>query len=96
MSAAENMFELKRDEIYPQLLECLKYKENTKMAINESKRTLKDFMETINNLQGSEYSLIQIFKWYAVKEKAIYTELNKLRPQDKVFVGYFWCPTRFR
>ena len=78
------------------MIESLKYKENTKQVIVESKRRLKDFMETINNLQGSEYSLIQIFKWYATQEKAIYSELNKLRAQDKVLVGYFWCPHKFR
>lgn len=53
-------------------------------------------MLKINHLSGSEYSLIQIFKWYAIKERSIYAELNKFAVRDKVLAGYFWCPSKFR
>jgi len=45
-------------------------------------------------MQGSEYSLIQIQKWFILKEKAIYTQLNKLKTGDKLLMGLMWCPAK--
>lgn len=47
-------------------------------------------------MNGSEYSLIQIYKWFVVKEKAIFTELNKLQNREQIFMGLFWCPAKYR
>lgn len=50
----------------------------------------------MNQLNDTEYSLIQIFKWFVLKEKSIYIELNKLKFSEKILVGLFWCPSKFK
>lgn len=50
----------------------------------------------INKLGDTDYSLIQLFKWIVVKEKSIYVELNKLKFSEKILMGLFWCPTKYR
>jgi hypothetical protein len=42
----------------------------------------------------SEYSLIQIFKWFVIKEKSIYSEMNKLKNEEKILRGCFWLPKK--
>lgn len=43
-------------------------------------------------MNGGEFSLIQIYKWFILKEKSIYIELNKLKDTEKILMGLFWCP----
>jgi hypothetical protein len=57
---------------------------------------LKDFLIKINQLNDTDYSLIQIFKWFVLKEKSIYVELNKLQSSDKILMGLFWCPLKYK
>ena len=38
-------------------------------------------------------SLVELYKHFLYKEKAIYTQLNKLKEEDKLFHGYCWIPT---
>lgn len=57
---------------------------------------MKDFLIKINQLNDTDYSLIQIFKWFVLKEKSIYVELNKLQNSDKILMGLFWCPLKYK
>lgn len=57
---------------------------------------LKDYLTDINRVKDSDLSLIQIYKWFVLKERAIYNELNKLRDGDKILMGLFWCPTKLK
>jgi hypothetical protein len=45
---------------------------------------------------NGEYSLIQIYKWFILKEKSIYIELNKLKDSEKILMGLFWCPAKLK
>jgi vacuolar-type H+-ATPase subunit I/STV1 len=47
-------------------------------------------------MADSEYSLIKIFKWFLIKERSIYNELNKLKNGEKILMGLFWCPTKLK
>lgn len=40
---------------------------------------------------SNELSLIKVYKWFILKEKSIYVELNKLKDGDKILMGLFWC-----
>lgn len=76
-----------------QLIDYEKQKESTKTLINDTKKTIKEFLRDINKAnEKSDYSLIQIFKWFILKERSIYTELNKLRDNNNILLGLFWCP----
>jgi vacuolar-type H+-ATPase subunit I/STV1 len=37
-------------------------------------------------------SLSEVYKLFLQKEKALYTSLNKLKKEDKLFLGYCWIP----
>lgn len=37
-------------------------------------------------------SLIEVYKLFLHKEKALYASLNKLKKGDKLFTGYGWIP----
>lgn len=50
----------------------------------------------MNKMEGGSYSLLEIYKWFILKEKAIYIELNKLKYSEKILMGLLWCPTKFR
>ena len=90
--------EIKRDEIIPNLFDAQKNKVATKTIIIDTKKTLKGFLIDINKINGgkSEYSLIQIFKWFILKEMTIYNELNKLQDSSNILVGLFWSPAKYR
>ncbi len=47
-------------------------------------------------MQAGEFSLIEIYKWFILKEKSIYLELNKLKDSQNILMGLFWCPTKLR
>lgn len=40
--------------------------------------------------------MIEIYKWFILKEKSIYIELNKLKDSEKILLGLFWCPTKLK
>jgi len=37
-------------------------------------------------------SLIEIYRLFLQKEKALYCSLNKLKKEDKLFLGFCWIP----
>lgn len=47
-------------------------------------------------MEGVEYSLLEIYRCFILKEKSIYVELNKLKFSEKILMGLIWCPTKFR
>ncbi|CDW71883.1 v-type atpase 116kda subunit family protein [Stylonychia lemnae] len=61
-----------------------------------TKKSIKDYLIKINKMQGAEYSLLEIYKCFILKEKSIYIELNKLKFSEKILMGLLWCPTKFR
>ena len=69
-------------------------KNEAKYAIQQTKVLLKDYLNKINQLKDSDYSLMAIAKWIVIKEKSIYIELNKLKDGDKIITGLFWCAAR--
>lgn len=50
----------------------------------------------MNRMSGGVYSLIQIYKWFILKEKSIHIELNKLKDSEKILMGLFWCPSKLK
>jgi hypothetical protein len=69
-------------------------KDEAKYAIQQTKVLLKDYLNKINQLKDSDYSLMAIAKWIVIKEKSIYIELNKLKDGDKIITGLFWCAAK--
>jgi hypothetical protein len=47
-------------------------------------------------MRGGEFSLIEIYKWFILKEKSIHIELNKLKDSQNILLGLFWCPLKLK
>ena len=47
-------------------------------------------------MRDSDYSIVQIYKWFIIKEKAIYNYLNYLKSGEKILIGLMWCPAKYR
>jgi vacuolar-type H+-ATPase subunit I/STV1 len=37
-------------------------------------------------------SLVEVYKIFLQKEKQLYTTLNKLKKEDKLYLGFCWIP----
>lgn len=37
-------------------------------------------------------SLLELYRLFLYKEKALYTSLNKLKKEEKLFLGFCWIP----
>ena len=53
-------------------------------------------MVAINRIEDSDVSLIMLYKWFILKEQAIYSTLNHMQYSDKLLVGQMWCPTKMK
>jgi vacuolar-type H+-ATPase subunit I/STV1 len=64
----------------------------TKLMMSTTREQMGNYLESINRLEGVEYSILQVYKLFIAKEKSVFAALNKLKPERKLFYGYFWCP----
>jgi hypothetical protein len=60
---------------------------------------LRDYLREIQKVSQSQSladpnnaSLTEIYKIFLQKEKALYSSLNKLKKEDKLFLGFCWIP----
>ena len=47
----------------------------------------------VNNGGENSTSILEVYKWFVAKEKAIYSSLNLLRQANGMYIGYFWSPS---
>lgn len=57
-----------------------------------TRQEVKKYLESINTIEGSNLSAVIVQMWFILKEKVLYTTLNKLKFGDKLLVGLFWTP----
>jgi len=72
-------FEIKKKDIGKTLFDLKTQKAETTKLISETKKQLVEYLFSINKMSGSEFSLIEIYKWFILMEKSIHIELNKLK-----------------
>lgn len=70
---------------------------DAKLLIDQTRVKLRDYLKEIqkvsqNQGDGNNVSLLEIYKLFLQKEKALYTSLNKLKKEDKLFLGFCWIP----
>jgi V-type H+-transporting ATPase subunit a len=46
----------------------------------------------MTNANANMISLVEIYKMFLLKEKILYATLNKLKKEDKLFLGFCWIP----
>ncbi|CAK56023.1 unnamed protein product (macronuclear) [Paramecium tetraurelia] len=64
--------------------------------INLIKMTQNQLCQCISNMLviRNGLPLIEYYKFYLIKEKELYKELNKLKMQGRLFLGELWVPTK--
>lgn len=65
----------------------------TKDILKATESEVTKYLFSVNTLEESDLSAIQIYKWFIVKEIALYKALNTLRASDSMLIGLFWAPT---
>ena len=65
---------------------------DTRNVMATTNDEVKKYLMSVNHTEHSDASAIQLYKWFVIKEKALYENLNKLKKGDKLLVGLFWCP----
>ena len=64
----------------------------TRQIVEVTREEVKKYLISINKVEDSDTSTIQIYKWFILKEKSLYSSLNKLKAGSKLLVGLFWIP----
>jgi hypothetical protein len=89
------VYEVDHYSITRDIVHLERQKNDAKDLINKTKEQLKLFLIGIND-SGSEFSSIAIYRQFIQKERAIYTELNKLRDDSTILAGLFRCPSKYK
>lgn len=45
------------------------------------------------NKDLNDISLLEVYRTFLQKEKALYSTLNKFKVEEKLYVGYCWIPS---
>ena len=45
------------------------------------------------NKDLKDISLLEVYRTFLQKEKALYSNLNRFKGEDKLFIGFCWIPT---
>ena len=58
---------------------------------------MKDYLYDLNSSkthsEDADVSVLEIYKWFVAKEKAIYYAMNQLKLHRQTFIGYMWIPS---
>ena len=72
----------------------------SEMIIKTSRGRLRDYLSEIQKLVSHHLiknlvsiSLLEVYRTFLQKEKALYSNLNKFKQDQKLFTGFCWIPT---
>lgn len=68
-----------------------KIREAKKIYSNTRDETRK-FLVMSNTMENEDSSTMLVYEWYVIKEKTIYSTLNKLKRGKRLFFGLYWIP----
>lgn len=70
--------------------------EDASHLIDTTRRRLREYLREMQKVSQNpaieRVSLIEIYKMFLHKERALYNTLNRLKKGDKLFTGYCWIP----
>ena len=88
-----NRFQVSQNTFHDDMIDTMKNLQEIKTVIQTCYAQLQTYIRTINSLEATKISKIQLYKLYLIKEKVIYETLNMMRLGNKFFVGAFWIPS---
>lgn len=65
---------------------------DARKILTNTRDELRKFLSAANTIENEDSSALVVYEWYVVKEKAIFTTLDKCRKGDKLFFGLYWIP----
>jgi len=65
---------------------------DTRNVMGTTHDEIRNYLMKINKMENMSTSVIQLYKWFVIKERALYENLNKLKIGTRLLVGLFWCP----
>jgi len=66
---------------------------DTRNVMGTTHDEVRNYLMKINKMENTSTSVLQLYKWFVIKEKALFENLNKLKMGSRLLVGLFWCPT---
>lgn len=86
-------FDLPKTGLNVKLTQTQQNISETKLLLRQSKESLRNYLKTVNHIDNTTLvSSLIVCRWFVNKEKSLYEHLNRMRPQNHMFVGLFWCP----
>lgn len=65
---------------------------DSKKILTNTKNETRKYLRMINKMDNEESSALAVYEWYVIKERYVYSALNKLKKGDKLFFGLYWIP----
>lgn len=65
---------------------------DAKKILTNTRDETRKYLVKINDMENEDSAAMLVYEWYIVKEKSIYTTLNKCRKGDRLFFGLYWIP----
>lgn len=95
-SFGAHKFAIPKDKLgFSKKLEELKSEREDKWKILQITREhINMLLDTLGNpkFANESWPMIEGYRLFVLKEKAIYHNMNKLKQQHKTLQGFFWCP----
>jgi V-type H+-transporting ATPase subunit a len=61
-------------------------------VMDDTRSEMRKYLETINVIEGSHVSALMVQRWFVLREKELYSTLNKLKFGERFLVGLYWIP----
>jgi V-type H+-transporting ATPase subunit a len=85
-------YEIPSDGFTAKLQDLEKKIRDGKKILTNTKEETRKFLVMTNQMENEDASAMLVYEWYVIKEKSIYTTLNKLKRGDRLFFGLYWIP----
>lgn len=64
----------------------------TRLRLKEYLREMQRVCLLDQNKSANVVSLLEVYKMFLQKEKVLYSTLNRLRNEERLFLGFCWIP----
>lgn len=90
------VFETTLHTVENDLATAMEQKDQLRDIIVKSKDQFSNYLKDYNPLKGADdVSLLQVYKHFILREKAIYRTLNMFKSCNTLAVGLIWVPAKF-
>lgn len=85
-------FDIPNGRVHDKINEIENKINDIRNVMASTEKEIRNYLISINRAENTDASAIQLYKWFVIKEKALYENLNKLKMGNRLLIGLFWCP----